>query len=254
MTPPTAGERPWTLRLGRWQDVLADVEMVDAVITDPPYGTRTHEGHSRALRRDDAGNLVVLPDGASRSDLEYASWGPSDVAEFVEFWSPRCRGWFVALTSHDLWGAYESALQRQGRYVFHPLPCVIRGMTMRIAGDGPSSWAVWAVVSRPRTKEWVSWGTLPGAYVTSRGEQSTHGAFAGGKPLQLMRAIVRDYTRPGDLVCDPCAGMATTLRAAELEGRRSIGAEMDPVTYAKARKRLEAGYTPAFDFGEEVAR
>jgi site-specific DNA-methyltransferase (adenine-specific) len=59
-----------------------------------------------------------------------------------------------------------------------------------------------------------------------------------------MRAIIRDYTRPGDLIVDPCAGGATTLLAAAIEGRRCIGSEMDPETYAKAVRRLEAGWTP----------
>jgi DNA modification methylase len=53
-----------------------------------------------------------------------------------------------------------------------------------------------------------------------------------------MRAIVRDYSRPGDLVCDPCAGGGTTLLAAIMEGRRAIGSEIDPVTFEKAVKRL----------------
>ena len=33
--------------------------------------------------------------------------------------------------------------------------------------------------------------------------------------------------------------------AAAIEGRRSVGAEMDPVTYAKAMKRIKAGHTPS---------
>lgn len=33
------------LRIGRWETVLADVGEVDAVISDPPYSDRTHEGH-----------------------------------------------------------------------------------------------------------------------------------------------------------------------------------------------------------------
>ena len=69
-------------------------------------------------------------------------------------------------------------------------------------------------------------------------------AVAGGKPLWLMRAIIRDYTRPGDLVCDPCAGGGTTLLAAAIEGRRAIGAEMNPDTHSKATARIAAGYTP----------
>jgi site-specific DNA-methyltransferase (adenine-specific) len=66
----------------------------------------------------------------------------------------------------------------------------------------------------------------------------------GGKPLWLMRALVRDYSRPGDLICDPCAGAATTLIAARAEGRHSVGAEMDPATHALAAKRIGRPYTP----------
>ena len=59
-----------------------------------------------------------------------------------------------------------------------------------------------------------------------------------------MRPIVRDYSRPGDLVCDPCAGGGTTLLAAVIEGRKAIGAELDPATFDLAAKRLRRGYTP----------
>ena len=82
----------------------------------------------------------------------------------------------------------------------------------------------------------LGWGSLPGAYVTSTAEKR---AIKGGKPIALMRALVRDYSRPGDLVCDPCAGGATTLIAAALEGRRAIGAELDPKTFALACARIE---------------
>jgi site-specific DNA-methyltransferase (adenine-specific) len=154
------------------------------------------------------------------------------------------------MTSHDLVGAYTSALELNGRYVFAPLACVQSGMNVRLAGDGPSSWTVWLVVSRPRVPPFTTWGTLPGAYVgtaVDAGEQlrdKGKRAVAGGKPLWLMRQIVRDYSRPGDLVCDPCSGGATTLLAAVMEGRRAIGAEMDPATHAKALARLQRGYTP----------
>jgi site-specific DNA-methyltransferase (adenine-specific) len=60
----------------------------------------------------------------------------------------------------------------------------------------------------------------------------------GSKPLWLMRAIVRDYSRPGDVVCDPCAGGATTLIASVIEGRQAIGSELDPATHAKALNRI----------------
>ena len=243
-TPVTCECNPVTndldLRLGDWRDVLADVEC-DVMVTDPPYGHRTHDGHNRVLRYEQGGQK--LPDQSDRSLLRYSHWTASDVREFVASWAPRTRGWFVALTSHDLFSAWEESLEAEGRYVFQPIPCVIRGMTVRISGDGPSSWAVWLVASRPRTRQWSTWGTLPGAYYVTRGTVSdaTAPQIIGGKPLQLMLDIVGDYSRQGDLVCDPCAGLATTGVAARALRRRFVGSEIDADTFKTATERLAGG-------------
>lgn len=221
-----------TLHLGRWQDVLADVTC-DAVITDPPYGSRTHDGTNDHIASSD------LPDGANRAPLAYPHWTADDVRAFVASWAPRCRGWFVAMTSHDLVPAYESAISAFDRLTFAPLPIIQK--RPRLVGDGPASWTVYLVVSRLRGAPFNTWGCLPGAYFS---HTEKNGVVAGAKPLALMRSIVRDYSRPGDLVCDPCAGGATTLLAALTEGRRAVGAELDPITFAAAQIRLNRGYTP----------
>ncbi len=83
----------------------------------------------------------------------------------------------------------------------------------------------------------------PGKHGDARSEDS--------KPLGLMRAIVRDYSRFGDLVVDPYAGGGTTLLAAAMEGRRAIGAEVDPMTFEKAVARLRRGIQPGL-FSSEV--
>lgn len=212
------------LRLGRWEDVLADVTC-DAVITDPPYGKRTHEGaaHEGGYSRE------------ALQEISYTAWDERDVRAFVESWSPRCRGWMLALTSHDLVPAWESAYNDSGRYAFAPVPCVITGMTVRLTGDGPSSWCVYAMAARPKTKEAAAWGTLPGAYVVPRHQESGNGR---GKPPYLMNALIRDYSRAEDLVCDPCAGYGSTLAAALANGRRAIGSEVDPAVHAEASNRL----------------
>lgn len=215
------------LRLGRWEDVLADIERVDLVCTDPPYSEATHDGHNG--REDLTGE---------RRDLNYHHWTPDDVHAFVRSWAPRCSSWFACLSDHHLVPHYFEAYRAAGFTAFAPVPCVIPGMTVRLAGDGPSSWAIYLNVAR--TKSRSTWGTLPGAYTVPRGER----VHIGGKPLGLMQAIIRDYSKPGDLVVDPCAGAATTLVAALSEGRRAIGAEVDPATYEVARRRLAEGFTP----------
>lgn len=221
---------------GRWQDVLADVEC-DALVTDPPYSSRTH------------GAYREMPE-LGRNAIDYAPWTGADVRRFVDAWAPRTRGWFVALTDHVLAPDWEQALELSGRYVFSPLACMEPGARVRLAGDGPAQWSIWAVVARPRTREAQKWGALPGDYVVPSsagwrvpGSGARNGVM-GAKPLWLMQALVRDYSRPGDLVCDPCAGGGTTLLAAAIEGRRAIGAELDADTHALAARRLARGYTP----------
>jgi site-specific DNA-methyltransferase (adenine-specific) len=224
------------LRCGKWQDVLADVESVDAVITDPPYGEHVHGGHNMAVGHLGAANNARRK--SNRRAIDYAPLTEGEIAVFSSAWGGAASGWFVAMTDHLSAIDWAAALGDAGRYVFQPLPCVVPGSTVRLCGDGPSSWAVYAVAARPRGM--MKWGTLPGAYI---GKPESSSSVIGSKPLWLMKALVRDYSRPGDLICDPCAGSGTTLIAAAIEGRRAIGAEMDPETYAKAVKRIKRGYT-----------
>jgi site-specific DNA-methyltransferase (adenine-specific) len=75
-----------------------------------------------------------------------------------------------------------------------------------------------------------------GAGRTSReGRRNIHVTV---KPVALMRWLVRLVTPPGGTVLDPFAGSGTTLVAAELEGKSSVGVELDPVHCDIARARL----------------
>jgi site-specific DNA-methyltransferase (adenine-specific) len=241
------------IRLGRWQDVLADVTC-DALICDPPYSARTHEGHDdSAAEHRGAHPRKGGPDweerwqqnGGRRRSINYAAWTADDVRGFVSSWAPRVGGWMVFFTSHDLAPVFSSSLEEEGRYVFSPLPFFSPGSRVRLSGDGPSSWTCWIVVARPRCAPYAKWGTLPGGYV----HPPEACEVVGGKPLGLMRAIVRDYSRPGDLVCDPFLGSGTTAIAALSEGRRFVGSEEKPEHMDIIRRRLARGHTVDFFAG-----
>lgn len=205
--------------------VRETVGEVDAVIADCPYDARTHLGH-------DAGRDHYAQEDRRR--ISYAPWGAKDVRAFVRAWSPLCRGWMVSITSDGLAGAWRSAFEAAGRVAFAPLPAIERGATDRKHNDGPASWTTWIVVARPRGGEWIGWGSPAPYYVGNREPKPV----IGGKPLWLMRSIVEDYSRPGDLVCDPCCGAGTTLLAAQLLGRRWVGSDVDAETAELARDRL----------------
>lgn len=46
---------------------------------------------------------------------------------------------------------------------------------------------------------------------------------------QLVRKVVNEFTKEGDLVCDPFGGCGTTLVESKMLGRKSIGFDINPV-------------------------
>jgi site-specific DNA-methyltransferase (adenine-specific) len=58
------------------------------------------------------------------------------------------------------------------------------------------------------------------------------------KPLDLVRWLVRTYSNAGDVVCDTFAGSATTAEACAIENRNFVGCERDPGFFEAATRRL----------------
>ncbi len=218
----------WDLRLGAWQEALADVEQVDAVICDPPFSARTHAGQRTGS-------------STRKSTLIYKGIDREWVDAFVASWAPRCRWWFVIWSDHTAQRWWEESLSDAGWYVFAPVIWLRENPPPRLAGDGPTSAADYLTIARPRVRlPSTRAGSRPGYYRSPR--YSSHNGprvHPGGKDLNMTRALVRDYTLAGDLIVDPCAGGGTTLAAAGLEGRKAVGAELDPTTHEKARTRLK---------------
>ncbi len=227
--------------------------IANALVFDAPYSEDTHQGHregkltaDRAAGFGSAEETSERPNASNerrysakkaaagdsgRRDIDYAAFTPKDVDLTVELWQPLCSGWCVSITDHILAPVWARDFEYQGLYDFAPLPLVETGSRVRMSGDGPSGWTCWVVPARPRTAEFAHWGTLPGAYIqpgerkiNSRGGSQR---VMGGKPLKSMCAIVRDYSREGDLIVDPFCGGGTTIQAAKKLGRRGIGIDSD---------------------------
>jgi len=209
-----------------WRDLAEHVRrtvgQVDALIVDAPYSERTHAGH----------------DGQAESvngrAIAYRPWTPADVADFVAEWAPLVTNWLVSITDEDLRGPWRAEMERHGLKVFARIPAIETGMTVRFNGDGAPNWTCDVVSARTRKAEHIgAWRPSP-YYLVKREPKDV----VGGKPLAMMLAMVEDYTRPGDLVCDPCCGAGTTLLAAKLLGRQYIGGDLDAKHVEIARERL----------------
>lgn len=215
---------PATLYLGDCREILPTIGGVDQIITDPPYSDRTHSNHDDASHRREG-----------RAELCYSALMPADAEALAADFHETGAGWIVWMTDFELANGIRRSLSALGRTTFVPLPYYHPGRSIRMAGDGPSSWTDLIVVAR--TKAQSRWGTLPGGYVASEGWNDK--ARMGGKPTRLMRLIVTDYSRANDLVCDPFMGAGTTGVACMQEGRRFVGIEIDPEAFDIACRRIE---------------
>ena len=66
-----------------------------------------------------------------------------------------------------------------------------------------------------------------------------HANHPSQKPIQLMRKLISEYTKPGDTVLDPWMGSGSTGLACMMTGRNFVGIEKNPTHYATACSRLE---------------
>lgn len=198
-----------------WEEIRDDLPEVDAIITDPPYGQGTLDGYrtSRKTKEDAPG---------PHEGAEYEGWSARDVFKFVWGLADKNRGWWFAMTSHDLIPAYEHAFDEVGLYRFAPV-AIVFPPNARFAGDGPCSQTVYAMVARPKESRFLGWGSLPGAY-----QVPTRGTGSGrGKPYDLMLKIVCGYSREGMTVLDPFAGTGMTGRTAKDACRNVILVERE---------------------------
>lgn len=231
-----------TLYLGNSTAILPTLDGIDHVITDPPYGEGTHAQHDqRAARRSD---------GANAKALGYDALTEDDVRALAELLASKCDGWIVWMTNFDLAAVVKRALADVDRCTFPGLPFHDPGRSVRLAGDGPSSWTDWIMVAR--TAKLHRWGTLRGGYVSGPGWNDK--ARMGGKPTRLMELLVTDYSRVGDTVCDPFMGAGTTGVACVNLGRRFIGIEVDQAAFDLSCKRIDEAVRQPRLFAEPMAK
>jgi len=213
---------------GHWETALIDVDP-DAVICDIPYSRRTVDGYGS----------VSSSGFATRGIGDYDGWDLAEAESFAVHWAARVRRWFVMFGSHDqVFGAGRRLEEISELYTFPPIVWIKSRPTPRLYADGPSMAAEFILVSRKRRRlDRAEKRHRPGAYLGDKVPTKQRHGIVGQKPLWLMRAVVRDYSEPGDLVVDPTAGTGSTIVAALMEGRRAVGAEINPDRAALANER-----------------
>jgi site-specific DNA-methyltransferase (adenine-specific) len=242
-----------TLHLCDCRDILRDIK-ADHVITDPPYEAHMHAaklgkkvyGAKRRIRQDGYADPPPI-DFASIDGLRETCTQPIVDA---------CKGWFIAFCTPEGIAPWRDAIEAAGarykRACFYCKP----DSAPQFNGQGP------AFAVEPFVTAWCgrnisrwngggrrNWWIFPTNNPGRQGEHPTE------KPIDLMVELVRLFTNPDDLICDPFMGSGTTALAAIAEGRRFIGMEINARYYALARARIAASISMGRDEGaRHIAR
>lgn len=239
----------WDLRLG---DCLAADGMpsladksVGCVIVDPPYSEHVH-AKSRSGSMARAANGLDRPGGFSIAiDLGFEAITQDTMEACADQFARIARRWvlvFCDMESAHLWrGACVSSggLEYIRTLAWHKV-----GGAPQFTGDRPAVWGETIVVCHPKgRKKWNGGGKQGWYSCAPAGDRDGSGLdermHTTQKPVALMEALIRDFTNPGELICDPFAGSGTTLLAATRLGRKSIGWEKNADTHATALRRLQ---------------
>ena len=191
-----------TLYLGDCLEILPSLPKVDAVITDPPYGTGCAPRGGEVAGTIDMDSAPDLP--WDTFDANWVSLVPAGVA-IAAF----CHQSFAPALGH--------AMRSDGMLIYvksNPSPfgnsievCVTRGISRK-------------------SPQHVT------AYNAFNGQQ-----HPTQKPVEVMEFVVRKAK--GGAILDPFMGSGTTGVACMNLGRKFIGIEIEPKYYEIACKRIE---------------
>jgi DNA modification methylase len=224
---------PCTLYLGDCLEILPELERVDAVVADPPYGV-----------------LLGEKDNKQASDKKrrpYSSF--SDTPEYV-------RDKVIPAIKIALSKAKCGLITPGTRNIFlYPPPDEI-GTWFNPAGTSIGKWGF--ILSSPI----LYYGKNP-RNIKKSGASSTWGQYSRDteiknlhpcpKPLKFITWAVNKVSLEGDLVLDPFMGSGTTGVACVNIQRRFIGIEIEEKYFDAACKRIElAAKQGQFDFKDDA--
>lgn len=223
-------------------EVMAGLDKVDHVVSDPPYEDELHKAIGRIRRNDGREMITELGfDGvnSSRADI---------VKEVVRV----SNGWAILFTLAEGVRAWRDEIQVCGAKYDTCIAWVKPDSTPRMNGQGrPARGFECAVTAwcAPGYRKWNAGGKR-GVYTHLTNQRDRDGRHPTEKPVPLMRELLSDFTLPSQTILDPFMGSGTTGVACARMGRKFIGCELDPKYFDVACDRIAKAYAQGDMFVE----
>jgi len=207
---------------------------VDVVITDPPFDQRTHRAAVEVGDRVEGKRRIAGP-------LPFAPLEPAMLVILAQHFVRIARSWIVIFSGERQIEAWATTLETAGARVVRYGLALRTNPRPQMSGDRPAPPADFLVIAyaRPGRMQWNGGGKAarwdsPAARWDTGGKNK----HPTQKAISLMRALVSDFSNPGELVCDPFAGSGSTAVACKELGRRFVGWEISDAYHAFACARV----------------
>jgi len=254
----TYSPSPYRLYQGDCLDIMPTLEAgsIDAVVTDPPYGTTAckwdsvipfapmWKGVKHVLKERGACVLFGSQPFTSALVMSNVEWFKYDW-----IWNKNLPTGFLDAKRRPM-NDYETiSIFSNGATVYNPQN-LTKKKKKKHRKEGTSVYGRFGL-----NYESSEYGNFPRRVIRfSRVNNTVHPTQ---KPIALLEYLIKTYTNEGDTVLDFTMGSGTTGVACMNTGRNFIGIELDPDYYAIAQERIEeahqlAAARKASDRGEIV--
>lgn len=216
---------------------------VDAVVTDPPYGTTACKWDSVipleemwcCIRHASKANAAVVMTASQPFTTTLAS---SNLTEFR-----YCMVWDKVVASGFNYARFQPMRQHEDVLVFYK-----SAPTYNPNGEQYPQPIRYKPASSPSDSSHMTHSMDRSVVLTAthkkkrsivRFSKVRRGDHPTQKPIELMEYLAKTYTSPGDTVLDFTMGSGTTGVACVKTGRKFIGIELDRGYFDIAVKRIE---------------
>lgn len=185
---------------------------VDLVVTDPPYLVNYRDRDGRSLKNDNNAEGVMpvfAPMARAMKQNSYAVCfaGWSALPQFTAAWEEAG----LRIVSQVIWQKRYASRKSFTEYRHESAFVLAKGNPQKPSHPLPS------------VMDWV--------YSGNRRHPTE-------KAVEIIAPLIRSFSKPGDLVCDPFSGSGSTSVAAALNGRDYLGIDIDPKHVATAQARF----------------
>lgn len=230
-----------TLILGDCLEVMATLDPVDALISDPPYGNSNHDGDWNARLNEHRGiaNKPIANDDTDSMRSVMDQMLTLCVPLLGKKVSACCCFCGGGGGPRPVFAWLAERMDREGLQFFHSVVWDKKnpGLGQRYRRQHEMLMVAHRSGSRIRWNETV--GTVANIISMMPPRDRAH---PNEKPVELMQRIVDVHSLHGDVVLDPFMGSGTTGVACAKLGRKFIGIEIDEGYFEIACRRIEEAY------------